>query len=55
MNNCAIRLPSEVDKWLKFGNHCNKERVPFIVYANLECILRVESTPRKMESNNENA
>jgi len=36
----AIRLPSEDDKWLEFGNHCNKERVPFIVYTDLECILR---------------
>jgi len=34
------RLPSEDDKWLEFGNHCNKERVLFIVYADLECILR---------------
>ena len=39
-DHCAIRLPSEDDKWLEFGNYCNKERVPFIVYADLECILR---------------
>jgi len=39
MNDCAIRLPSEDDKWLSFKNHCRKERVPFIVYADLECIL----------------
>jgi len=39
MNSCAIRLPSEDDKWLSFKNHCRKERVPFIVYADLECIL----------------
>ena len=40
INDCANRLPSKNDKWLEFGNHCNKERVPFIVYADLECILR---------------
>ncbi|KYN21732.1 hypothetical protein ALC57_05893 [Trachymyrmex cornetzi] len=40
INNCAIRLPSEGDKWLEFGNHCNKERVPFVIYADLECVLR---------------
>jgi len=40
INGCAIRLPSEDDKWLEFGNHCNKERVPFIIYADLKCILR---------------
>ncbi|KYN13228.1 hypothetical protein ALC57_14592 [Trachymyrmex cornetzi] len=39
INDCAIRLPSEDDKWLKFGNHCNKERIPFVVYADLECVL----------------
>ena len=37
INDCAIRLPSEDDKWLEFENHCNKERV---LYADLECILR---------------
>ncbi|KYN06856.1 hypothetical protein ALC62_02240 [Cyphomyrmex costatus] len=36
---CAIRLPSEDDKWLEFKNHCRKERVPFVVYADLECAL----------------
>ena len=40
INDCAIRLPSVDDKWLEFGNHCNKERIPFIICADLECILR---------------
>ncbi|KYN07670.1 PREDICTED: uncharacterized protein LOC108779646 [Cyphomyrmex costatus] len=40
LNDCAIRLPSEDDKWLTFSNHCRKERVPFIVYADLECVLQ---------------
>jgi len=48
-NDCATRLPSVDDKWLEFGNHCNKERVPFIIYADLECILR------KTESDKEDA
>ncbi|XP_025072881.1 uncharacterized protein LOC112552213 [Pogonomyrmex barbatus] len=48
MNNCAIRLLSEDDKWLEFKNHTNKERLPFIVYADLECVLwRTESARRK--------
>ncbi|XP_011689997.1 PREDICTED: uncharacterized protein LOC105451328 [Wasmannia auropunctata] len=38
MNNCAIRLPSD-DKWLRFNNTNWKERMPFVVYADLECIL----------------
>ncbi|XP_018360972.1 PREDICTED: uncharacterized protein LOC108759819, partial [Trachymyrmex cornetzi] len=40
INDCAIRLPSEDDKWLEFGNYNNKERIPFIVYTNLECVLQ---------------
>ncbi|XP_018365997.1 PREDICTED: uncharacterized protein LOC108763127, partial [Trachymyrmex cornetzi] len=40
INDCAIRLPSEDDKWLECNNHYNKERIPFIVYADLECVLQ---------------
>ncbi|KYN18348.1 hypothetical protein ALC57_09344 [Trachymyrmex cornetzi] len=40
MNDCSIRLPSAGDKWLEFSNHRNQERMPFIVYADLECVLR---------------
>ncbi|KYM75636.1 hypothetical protein ALC53_13699, partial [Atta colombica] len=47
INDCAIRLPSEDNKWL--GNHCNKERVPFIIYADLKYILH------KTESDKEDA
>ncbi|XP_011705785.1 PREDICTED: uncharacterized protein LOC105460982, partial [Wasmannia auropunctata] len=46
MNECAIRLPSEDNKWLSFNNYSRKERVPFVVYANLECILtKMERDP----------
>jgi len=44
MNDCAIRLPSENDKWLSFKNHCRKERMPFVVYADLECTLEKMET-----------
>ena len=40
LNHCAIQLPSEDNKWLHFTNYSRKERVPFIVYADLECILK---------------
>ncbi|XP_018359725.1 PREDICTED: uncharacterized protein LOC108758974, partial [Trachymyrmex cornetzi] len=49
MNDCAIRLPSDENKWLEFGNHRNQERVTFVVYADLECVLR------KTELNKEDA
>jgi len=37
INDCAIRLLSEDDKWLSFKNHYRKERMSFVVYADLEC------------------
>ncbi|RLU15825.1 hypothetical protein DMN91_011581 [Ooceraea biroi] len=40
MNECAIVLPNEEDKWLSFTNYNRKERMPFVVYADLECILQ---------------
>ena len=40
LNDCAIRLPSEDDKWLNFDNHCRKECVLFVVYADLESALK---------------
>ncbi|XP_043263922.1 uncharacterized protein LOC122404280 [Colletes gigas] len=39
INNCAILLPSEGDNLLNFSNHDRKERLPFVVYADLECII----------------
>ncbi|XP_071646039.1 uncharacterized protein [Temnothorax longispinosus] len=46
MNDCAIKLPSDNDKWLAFKNHNRKERVPFVVYADLECTLeKMEADP----------
>ncbi|KYM94062.1 hypothetical protein ALC62_15323 [Cyphomyrmex costatus] len=40
VNECAIRLPCVEQRWLEFSKHCRKERVPFIMYADLECVLR---------------
>ncbi|XP_071632803.1 uncharacterized protein [Temnothorax longispinosus] len=40
VNKCAIRLTSENNKWLSFKNHSRKERLPFVVYADLECVLQ---------------
>ncbi|XP_071651285.1 uncharacterized protein [Temnothorax longispinosus] len=37
---CAIQLPSEDDKWLSFKNYSRKERLPYVVYADLECVLK---------------
>jgi len=40
LNDCAIWLPSKEDKWLNFKNQSNKEQLSFVVYADLECVLR---------------
>ncbi|EGI61025.1 hypothetical protein G5I_10710 [Acromyrmex echinatior] len=49
LNDCAIGLPSEDNKWLSFSyNHCKKERILFMIYANLECTL--EKTEREYVS-----
>ncbi|KYN17045.1 hypothetical protein ALC57_10681 [Trachymyrmex cornetzi] len=45
MNDCAIRLPSEKDRWLQFGNHCNRERVPFVVIANFDASAIAPDSP----------
>ncbi|XP_076664755.1 uncharacterized protein LOC143367030 [Andrena cerasifolii] len=39
MNDCAILLPSQDNNLLSFDGHGRKERIPFVVYADLECIL----------------
>ncbi|XP_067205398.1 uncharacterized protein [Linepithema humile] len=42
MNNCAVILPNK-DKWLTFRNYNpRKERLPFVVYADLESTLEKE-------------
>ncbi|XP_043269138.1 uncharacterized protein [Venturia canescens] len=50
MNNCAILLPNAHDKWLEFKNVNRKELLPFIVYADLECILK-KTTAEDMDRN----
>ncbi|KAJ8912083.1 hypothetical protein NQ315_000589 [Exocentrus adspersus] len=40
VNDCKVRLPNEEQKSLKFKNFKNKEKVPFVVYADLERVLK---------------
>ncbi|XP_043270766.1 uncharacterized protein [Venturia canescens] len=54
LNDCAVRLPGEKVKWLEFTNANRKDRLPFVVYADLECILEktsAEERERKTRSN----
>ncbi|XP_070171333.1 uncharacterized protein [Polyergus mexicanus] len=39
-------LPTKDDKWLEFRNYSRKERLPFVVYADLECVLKKKEESR---------
>ena len=39
INQCKITLPSKKDNILQFKNFGCKNRVPFVIYADFECIL----------------
>ena len=51
MNDCAILLPSEGYNLLSFNNHGMKERQPFMVYADLECIIEKTEDNRVGDDN----
>ncbi|XP_066595460.1 uncharacterized protein [Prorops nasuta] len=53
-DNLRVVLPSEgEDRWLSFKNVKNCERVPFVIYADLECIL--EKTGQSDDNSNSNS
>ncbi|XP_070160604.1 uncharacterized protein [Polyergus mexicanus] len=39
-------LPTKDDKWLEFRNYSRKERLLFVVYADLECVLKKKEERR---------
>lgn len=38
-NDAKIVLPIEKNKWLEFTNYKNQQKVPFVIYADIESIL----------------
>lgn len=40
INKCKVNLPTPKDKILQFKNHGNKEKVPFVIYADFEYLLK---------------
>ncbi|KAG7196406.1 hypothetical protein KM043_000043 [Ampulex compressa] len=40
VNTCRIDLPTEKNKILQFQNHDRSELVPFVIYADLESVLK---------------
>ncbi|XP_043479909.1 uncharacterized protein LOC122509742 [Leptopilina heterotoma] len=39
LNECKINLPKPGQNFIQFKNFKNKEKVPFVVYADCECLL----------------
>ncbi|XP_060516468.1 uncharacterized protein LOC132695920 [Cylas formicarius] len=40
LNKTKITLPTEQEKHVTFSHFKNKEKVPFVIYADIECILQ---------------
>jgi len=38
-NKCHIDVPDENNKYIFFKNYKHKEKVPFVLYADFECLL----------------
>lgn len=51
LNKTKITLPSE-NQILKFKNFKNKEKVSFVIYADLESILEKYDDPKTMPTKN---
>ncbi|XP_020299047.1 uncharacterized protein LOC109863225 [Pseudomyrmex gracilis] len=50
LNNSAVILPAEGKNRLRFENCNNKERVPMVVYADLECVLEKQDKEENASS-----
>ena len=40
VNKCKMNMPTPKNNILRFKNLSNKEKVPFVVYADFECLLK---------------
>ncbi|KAB0802804.1 hypothetical protein PPYR_04990 [Photinus pyralis] len=52
INECAARLPTEREKYLQFKHFRFQEKVPFVIYADLESILEKCTNLNCLENNN---
>ncbi|XP_051168421.1 uncharacterized protein LOC127286149 [Leptopilina boulardi] len=39
LNECKINLPKPGQNFIQFKNYGNREKVPFVIYADCECLL----------------
>ena len=37
---CGIAMPSEKDKTLEFNQYMKSDEIPYIIYANIEFLIR---------------
>ncbi|XP_031777338.1 uncharacterized protein LOC116415884 [Nasonia vitripennis] len=47
LNKCRITLPNEENSLIMFKNHRYNEKLPFIIYADCECLLKPISQDEK--------
>lgn len=48
LTQCRMILPEEPNNILKFTSYSKKERVPFVVYADIECLLEKVTNDTKV-------
>ena len=51
INNCKIRLPNPENSTVRFKNYKNKLTVPFVIYADCECLLLPVKDNNILENN----
>jgi len=52
VNTCKPKMPPFWDRYMEFKNHKFKLRVPFVIYADLECIVKkVDENGQRGNSN----
>lgn len=44
-NECAIQMPCTESNFMSFSNHKNKLKIPFVVYADCETLLKLPEAP----------
>ena len=49
VNKCKVNMPTPKNNILRFKNLANKEKVPFVVYADFECLLKPNRTEARLK------
>lgn len=49
LNSCKVTMPTTENKWVSFKNYKNQIKVPFIIYADIESLLKRPSKSCEQE------